>query len=210
MLSAVIWDCDGVLVDSEPLADEIWGRVLSDRGYTMTEEDAIACRGISDVACHAYFAERADVLPFDEHMAAIDAIRVPAYRERLTAFPDAEATVKELAALGVPMGVASSSRRRAVDEKLSLTGLDRYFDAVAGGDEVSVGKPAPDVFLEAARRLKIDPAACLAVEDSENGAAAAAAAGMRVVMVRRDGSVSMSHSTVTGITPELILSWMGR
>jgi HAD superfamily hydrolase (TIGR01509 family) len=210
VLSAVIWDCDGVLVDSEPLADEIWGRVLAQRGYALTAEDAAACRGMSDVAFHAYLSDRADLLPYDAHMAAIDALRVPIYEERLEAFPDAARAVRELVAHGIPMGVASSSRREAVDHKLALTGLGRFITAVVGGDEVATGKPAPDVYLAAADRLGIAPASCIAVEDAELGAEAAHAAGMRVVMVRRDGSLSADHATVTEVTADLILSWMGR
>ncbi|MEN8113484.1 MAG: HAD family phosphatase [Actinomycetota bacterium] len=210
MLNAVIWDCDGVLVDSEPLADALWGRVVGDRGYTMTDEDADACRGRNEVATYDYFAERADLLPFDEHMAALDAIRVPLFEEHLEAFADSEDTVRALAGQGIPMAVASSSRRHALDEKLALTGLDRYFDAIAGGNEVPAAKPAPDVYLEAAKRLGIAPKACLAIEDSETGATAAVAAGMRVIMIKRDGMISPNHSTVTEITPDLVLSWMGR
>ncbi|MEN8235663.1 MAG: HAD family phosphatase [Actinomycetota bacterium] len=210
MFTAVVWDCDGVLVDSEPLADAIWARVVADRDYTMTDEDAEACRGLNEVATYAYFAERADLLPFTEHMEALDAIRVPMFEERLAAFSDSEDTVRALAGQGIPMAVASSSRRHALDHKLALVGLDRYFDAIAGGNEVEAAKPAPDVYLEAARRLGVPPGRCLAVEDSENGATAAVAAGMRVVMIRRDGSISPNHSTVTEITPDLILTWMGR
>jgi HAD superfamily hydrolase (TIGR01509 family) len=210
VISSVVFDCDGVLVDSEPIADEVWAMALAERGYEMTAEDAVVCLGTSEPTTYAYYAERAAVLPYEEHMAAIDAIRAPVYEERLEAFPDAYDTVRSLAALGVPMAVASSSRRSDLDSKLSLTGLDRYFDAFVGGDEVEHGKPEPDVYLEAARRLGIPPSDCIAIEDAEHGATAAVAAGMRAVMVRRDGSISPYHSTVTEITADLITAWMWR
>jgi HAD superfamily hydrolase (TIGR01509 family) len=210
VISAVIFDCDGVLVDSEPLADAVWAEVLAERGYAMTEEDGDACRGRTELATYEYFAERSDLVPYEEHMAALDALRIPRFEEELEAFPDTADTVRALAAQGIPLAVASSSRRRALDRKLEIVGLDRYFDAVVGGDEVARGKPAPDVFLEAARRLGVEAAACLVIEDSEHGAAAATEAGMRTVMIRRDGSFSPTYASVTEVTAEMILSWMWR
>ena len=210
MLSAVVFDCDGVLVDSEPIADEVWALVLAERGYTMTVEDTVACLGTSEPTTYAYYASKADVLPYEEHMAAIDEIRVPIYEDRLEAFPDAFDTVQSLAAQGIPMAVASSSRRPDLNSKLALTGLDQYFDAFVGGDEVEHGKPAPDVYLEAARRLGVSPGDCIAIEDAEHGATAAVAAGMRAVMVKRDGSISPNHATVTAITANDLTAWMWR
>jgi HAD superfamily hydrolase (TIGR01509 family) len=126
------------------------------------------------------------------------------------AFDDAADTVRSLAAQAVTMAVASSSRRHALEGKLELTGLDRYFDVIVGGDEVDHGKPAPDVYLEAAARLGVAPTACLAIEDADLGAQSAAAAGMRTVMVLRDGSVSPRYASVTEITADLISAWMWR
>ncbi len=210
MIRAVVFDCDGVLVDSEPLADEIWAQVLSTYGYEMTVDDGAVCRGTSEASTYAHFAGRADLPPFEAFMAAIDAIRVPVYEGRLVAFPDAVETVRLLAAQGVTMAVASSSRRHALEGKLRLVGLERYFDVIVGGDEVDHGKPAPDVYLEAAARLGLAPEACLAIEDADLGAESAAAAGMRTVMVLRDGSVSSRYASVTEITADLITAWMWR
>ncbi len=210
MIQAVVFDCDGVLVDSEPLADEIWTRVLAGHGYEMTSDDGDVCRGTSEATTYAHFAGRADVPPFDAFMAEIDAIRIPVYEERLVAFDDAVATVRSLAAQGVTMAVASSSRRGALKGKLELTDLDRYFDVIVGGDEVDHGKPAPDVYLETAARLGVEPAACLAIEDADLGAQSADAAGMRTVMILRDGSMSSRFASVSEITAELIAAWMWR
>jgi len=210
MIQAVVFDCDGVLVDSEPLADEIWARVLSSFGYEMTVADGEVCRGTSEATTYAYFAGLTALPPFDEYMALIDAIRVPVYEERLVAFDDAFATVRELAAHGVTMAVASSSRRQALDGKLALTGLDRYFDVIVGGDEVAHGKPAPDVYLEAAKRLGVAPTDCLAIEDADLGAESADAAGMHTIMILRDGVFSATHAAVTELTAELINAWMWR
>ena len=210
MIQAVVFDCDGVLVDSEPLADEIWNRVLAGFGYETSVDDAEDIRGTSEATTYEYYVAKVDLPPFDEFMTKIDSIRVPVYEERLVAFDDAVATVQALAAQGTNMAVASSSRRDALEGKLALTGLGRYFDVIVGGDEVEHGKPAPDVYVEAARRLGVPPTDCIAVEDADLGAESAAAAGMRTVMIRRDGSISADHASVTEITADLISSWMWR
>ena len=210
MIQAVVFDCDGVLVDSEPLADEIWNRVLAGFGHETTADDAQDILGTSEATTYEYYAAKVDLPPFDEFMTKIDAIRVPVYEERLVAFDDAVATVQALAAQGTTMAVASSSRRHALEGKLALTGLDRYFDVIVGGDEVAHGKPAPDVYLEAARRLGVHPTDCVAIEDADLGAESAAAAGMRAVMIRRDGSISLDYASVTEITADVINSWLWR
>jgi len=210
VIEVVVFDCDGVLVDSEPIADAVWSEVLAERGHEMTEADGNACRGLTEPATYDYFAARVDLLPYVQHMAALDALRVVRFERDLVAFPDTEATVRALAAQGIPMAVASSSRRHALEGKLAIVDLGRYFDTIVGGDEVKHGKPAPDVYLEAARRLGVSPAACLAIEDSDNGAAAAVAAGMRTVMIRRDGSMSPVYASVSEVTADLILGWMWR
>ena len=210
MIQAVVFDCDGVLVDSEPLANEIWNRVLAGFGHETTADDAEDILGTSEATTYEYYAAKVDLPPFDEFMTKIDAIRVPVYEERLVAFDDAVATVQALAAQGTTMAVASSSRRHALEGKLALTGLDRYFDVIVGGDEVAHGKPAPDVYLEAARRLGVHPTDCVAIEDADLGAESAAAAGMRAVMIRRDGSISLDYASVTEITADVINSWLWR
>ena len=210
MIRAVIFDCDGVLVDSEPLADEIWNRVLAEYGYTTSFEDAEDIRGTSEATTYEYYAAKIELPPFDEFMERIDALRVPVYEERLVAFDDAVGTVRSLAADGATMAVASSSRRNALEGKLALTELDRYFEVIVGGDEVTHGKPAPDVYLEAARRLGVPPADCIAIEDADLGAESAVAAGMRTIMIRRDGSISPDYASVTELTADLINSWMWR
>lgn len=210
MIRAVVFDCDGVLVDSEPLADEVWKLVLAGFGFETTVDDAADILGTSEATTYEYYAARVELPPFDEFMAQIDAIRIPVYVDRLVAFDDAVATVQTLAAQGTTMAVASSSRRHALQEKLALTGLDRYFEVIVGGDEVEHGKPAPDVYVEAARRLGIPPTDCVAIEDADLGAKSAAAAGMRAIMVRRDGSISSDYASVSEITADLINSWMWR
>lgn len=188
MSRAVLFDCDGVLVDSEPHSEAAWLAVLGRRGHGVTAADVAACTGLGYAATY-------------EHLAAVDpAVRLPdaltlwpevqaalaeSFDRGLAVFPDAAACVTELAFAGVPLGVASSSPRQRLDLTLEHSRLARYFSATAAGDEVEHGKPAPDVYLLAARRLGVQPGDCLAIEDTGHGAVSAAAAGMRVLGVAR-------------------------
>src|SRR5947208_9744743 len=104
------------------------------------------------------------------------------YRERLPLSPGAREAVERLAGRW-PLGLASSSNRPLIDTALELSGLDRFFRATVSSEEVARGKPAPDVYLEAARRLAVEPDRCAAVEDSHAGIRSAKAAGMRVVAI---------------------------
>jgi HAD superfamily hydrolase (TIGR01509 family) len=111
----------------------------------------------------------------------VDAL-LEGYRADLPLLPGAVAAVERLAA-GWPLGLASSANRVIIDEVLELAGLRRLFTAVVSSEEVARGKPSPDVYVEAARRLGVDPPTCVAVEDSTNGIRSALAAGMRVVAI---------------------------
>ena len=104
------------------------------------------------------------------------------YRERLPVIAGAKEAVERLAA-AYSLGLASSSNRELIDLALELLGVARYFQATVSSEEVARGKPAPDVYLEAARRLGVDPTRTAAVEDSENGILAAKAAGMRTIAI---------------------------
>jgi HAD superfamily hydrolase (TIGR01509 family) len=112
--------------------------------------------------------------------------------------------------VGVPLAVASSSSRYNLDAKMDVLGLDRYFEVTVAGDEVSSGKPAPDLYQAAVERLGIDAATSVAVEDTTVGADAAAAAGLRTVIVNRMGLASGSHTTVSEVDADLLLLWIGR
>lgn len=203
-MAAFVFDCDGVLVDSEPLASRAWGSLTARYGYEMTAEDETACVGRTEVATWEHLSTRVPLPPFEESIVAVDEVRWRLYDEELRAFPDATNAVKQLAMHGHPMAVASSSRIAEVRRKLDQVGLSRYFQAFAGGDEVVTGKPAPDVYELAAVRLGLDPSTCLAIEDSEVGATAAEAAGMRVVVVLRNGSLLATRTTMSSLDAELL------
>jgi HAD superfamily hydrolase (TIGR01509 family) len=188
MSRAVVFDCDGVLVDSEPHSAAAWVAVLGRRGHRATAADVADCTGLGFAVTYDHLAavDPTVALPSAEDLWPEVQIALAASFDRgLTVFPDAAACVAELAFAGVPLAVASSSRRERLDLTLERSGLGRYFAATVAGDEVKHGKPAPDVYLLAARRLGVEPTECLAVEDTGHGAVSAAAAGMRVLGVAR-------------------------
>ncbi len=188
MSRAVVFDCDGVLVDSEPHSAAAWVAVLGRRGHRATVADVADCTGLGYAAAYEHLAavDPAVGLPGAEALwPEVQAALAESFDRGLAVFPDAAACVAELALYGVPLGIASSSRRERLDLTLERSGLGRYFQATASGDEVEHGKPAPEVYLLAAGRLGVRPEDCLAVEDTGHGAVAAAAAGMRVLGIPR-------------------------
>jgi beta-phosphoglucomutase-like phosphatase (HAD superfamily) len=188
MARAVVFDCDGVLVDSEPHSAVAWMAALGRYGHRVSAADVAACTGLGYAATYARLAavDPEELLPAPEDLAPeVLAALAASFDRGLVTFPDAAACVTALAFDGVPLAVASTSRRDRLDLTLGRSGLARYFQATVAGDEVAHGKPAPDVYLAAAERLGVPPSACLAVEDTGHGAAAAVAAGMRVIGVAR-------------------------
>jgi beta-phosphoglucomutase-like phosphatase (HAD superfamily) len=185
---AVVFDCDGVLVDSEPHSAVAWATALGRHGHHISVADVAACTGLGYAATFARLTARhpGPPLPSPEALEPeVLAALAESFDQGLLVFPDAAACVTALAGDGVPLAVASTSRRRRLDLTLARSGLGRYFQVTVAGDEVPRSKPEPDVYLEAAARLGVRPAECLAVEDTGLGATAAFAAGMRVIGVAR-------------------------
>lgn len=210
MASAVVFDLDGTLVDSEPIAERAWSATLLRHGYEVSAGDVAATTGLSAPDTQIYFLRAAQLSPDLDLLSDVDAVRFELLEAELTAFDDALETVRELAARGIPLGVATSSSKRSMELKLEKTDLARYFDVAVAVDDVRLGKPAPDLYVEAAMRLRTDPADCLAIEDTDIGADAAVAAGMRVVQVRRDGSLSMRHAVVSTLDAAMVQTAMSR
>jgi HAD superfamily hydrolase (TIGR01509 family) len=183
VIEAVVFDLDGVLIASEEVWDGVRERYVRERGGRYDAEVQRAMMGMSSVEWARYLHEQAGV---DEEPAAINAEVVrrmlAEYRERLPLIPGAVEAVQRVAA-AFPLGLASSSNRPLIDAVLAGSGLATSFAVTVSSEEVPRGKPAPDVYLEAARRLGVDPARCGAVEDSHSGIRSARAAGMRVVAI---------------------------
>jgi HAD superfamily hydrolase (TIGR01509 family) len=183
--SAVIFDLDGVLVDAEIWWHEVraaWAKAL---GRPWTVADQAAVMGANSLGWARIMRERMGLdLPDEEIVAQIVGPMVDRYR-RLGAprIAGAETAVRRLAALGVPLGLASSAHPAAIEAALDALGIAGLLGAIVSSDEVAHGKPAPDVYLLAARRLGVEPGDCLVVEDSLNGVLAGRAAGMMVALV---------------------------
>jgi len=209
-VNGVIFDFDGVLADSEPISWQAWRDVLTPHGVTIADADILACTGTTSRDTYRHFQDRGRLPPYEEVLAEVDVRRRSRYPTDLEAFPDAVEAVRTLASAGVPLGVASSSSRQNLDRKLEVLDLGRYFEATVAGDEVANGKPAPDLYLRAVAALGIEAATSVAVEDTVIGADAAAAAGLRTVIINRTGLVVDHHPTVSETDPALILLWLGR
>lgn len=201
----IVFDCDGVLVDSEDLAWSAWRRVLARHNITLTLEDIAVLTGRTDRDAHRHFSDRGDLPDHEGFWEELSDVTFRLFDQHLQAFEDAADTLDALRSRGATMAVASSSPRERLHRSLAATGLSNYFDFVVGGDEVVAGKPAPDLFLAAASGLQVEPETCFAVEDAPAGVAAALAARMTVVAVER-GQYSIddlraAHLVVPRLTP---------
>ena len=181
----IVFDCDGVLVDSEQLAWSAWRQILVRYGIALTEEDIALLTGRTDRDARDHFSNRADLPDHDRFWDELSDVTFRLFDQHLLAFEDAADTLDALQIRGATMAVASSSPRERLDRSLAATGLEAYFEFVVAGDEVAAGKPAPDLFLAAAAGLSVEPETCFAVEDAPAGIAAAHAAGMTVIAVQR-------------------------
>ncbi|HST13966.1 MAG TPA: HAD family phosphatase [Gaiellaceae bacterium] len=183
MIAAVVFDLDGVIVDSEQVWDEVREDYVRETGGTYTDESARDMMGMSSPEWSRYMAEALRVPGTAEEInAAIVERMLARYGEAPPLLPGAVDAVRRIGAW-VPLAIASSSNRELIDVVLRASGLKADFGATVSSEEVPRGKPSPDVYLEAARRLGVDPARCGAVEDSHNGIRSAKAAGMLVVAV---------------------------
>jgi HAD superfamily hydrolase (TIGR01509 family) len=182
-IDAVVFDLDGLLVDSEHLWDEVREALVRERGGRWHERAQEDMMGMSSPEWSRYMHEQLGLEESPDEIAAevVRGMEV-IYRERLPLLPGAREAVERLAARW-PLGLASSSNRPLIDLALELSGLAPHFRATVSSEEVARGKPAPDVYLEAARRLGVDPARAAAIEDSQNGILSALAAGMHVIAI---------------------------
>jgi HAD superfamily hydrolase (TIGR01509 family) len=183
VLAAVIFDLDGVIVDSEAAWGKIRERFTKDNGGRWKPEAVREMQGMSSVEWSRYMRDQLDVPLQPNVISERVADEVGAlYAERLPLLPGAVEAVRRLEKEW-PLAVASSANRHLIELVVRLAGFGRAFSAIVSSEEVARGKPAPDVYEEAARRLGVEPAACAAVEDSTNGLRSAHAAGMAVIAV---------------------------
>ncbi len=213
VIDAIVFDMDGVLIQSEEVWDEVRERYVAERGGRYDAEVQRAMMGMSSTEWSRYLHETASV-PDDPEAINAEVVRrmLAAYRDHLPLIDGAPDAVRRLAGR-YPLAVASSSNRPLIDTVLDVAGLAQYFQATVSSEEVERGKPAPDVYLEAARRLDADPGRCAAIEDSHGGIRSAKTAGMRVIAIPNPSyppdEESLAHADVivrslAELTPDLV------
>jgi len=181
MVAAVVFDMDGVIVDSEQVWDEVREELVADWSGRYSSEAQRAMMGMSSPEWSAYMHDELGLAQSpDEINDEVVRRMLERYRSDLPLLDGAVDAVRSLAG-PYPLAVASSSNRPLIDAVLETAGIAQCFAATVSSEEVPRGKPSPDVYLEAARRLGVPAADCAAVEDSANGIRAARAAGMVVV-----------------------------
>jgi HAD superfamily hydrolase (TIGR01509 family) len=183
VIDAVVFDLDGVLLQTEEVWDEVREALARERGGRYSAEAQRAMMGMSSPEWSRYMHDAVGLAdPPEEIVRLVVGRMIERYEARLPLIDGAVEAVERLAARW-PLGLASSSNRPLIDLALERSGLASCFRATVSSEEVARGKPAPDVYLECARRLGVDPGRCAAVEDSHNGIRSAKAAGMRVLAI---------------------------
>jgi HAD superfamily hydrolase (TIGR01509 family) len=186
-IGGVIFDLDGVLVDSEPLWEDVRRRFALAHGGRWDADAQRTMMGMSSGEWAEFMRTQLGIaLPEREIVAGVVDDMAARYRDSVPLLAGADDAVRRMAARW-PLGLASSANRPLIDIVLTAVGIDSYFVATVSSEEVPRGKPAPDVYLEVSRRLGVDPSRSAAIEDSTNGLLSALAAGMRVIAVPRTG-----------------------
>ena len=213
MIDAVVFDLDGVIVDSEQVWDQVRDVYARERGGRYPPTAGRAMMGMSSLEWSRYMADQLGVQETPEQINADVVERMlERYGEAPPLIPGAVEAVRRIAARW-PLAIASSSNPELIAVVLASSGLSDVFPIAVSSQEVPLGKPAPDVYVEAARRLAVEPARCAAIEDSHNGILSAKSAGMRVVAVPNphfppDEHVRQSAdvvlSSIRGLEPAVI------
>jgi HAD superfamily hydrolase (TIGR01509 family) len=185
MIEAIVFDLDGVLIDSESVWEQVRRQVVDEHGGRWPADAQQRLMGMSTPEWARYLSEDLGVgLPPDQVAALVIERMAERYTDHLPLLPGAVEAVRRMAERW-PVGLASSSPRALIDAVLDAAGLRAMFAVIVSSEEVERGKPAPDVYLSVAERLGLDPARCVAVEDSSNGLRAASAAGAQVIAIPR-------------------------
>ena len=213
VIEAVVFDMDGVLIDSEPVWERVRRKFVADHGGRWAQDAQDRMMGMSTAEWSAYLSEDFGLrLPPPQVAELVIAAMAAEYQAHLPLLPGAVEAVRALSARW-PLAVASSAPKSLIEAVLDASALRPAFAAAVSSEEVTRGKPAPDVYLEATRRLGVPPAASAAVEDSSNGLRSAAAAGLTVIAVPRpeyppaEDAIRQARvvlGSLTSLTPEVV------
>jgi HAD superfamily hydrolase (TIGR01509 family) len=213
MIEAVIFDLDGVLVQSEEVWERVRRRFVEDNGGTWHQQSHRHMMGVSTAAWVDYLVSDLGVrLPPDEVAKRVIGELLEDYSRQLPLLPGAVEAVRGLAT-ELRLAVASGSPISLIDAVLRGANIRGLFEVVVSSDEVAAGKPAPDVYFEACSRLGVEPSRCVVVEDSTNGIRSAAAAGTRIIAIpnRRyppeSEALRLAHAVlpdIRALTPEVM------
>jgi HAD superfamily hydrolase (TIGR01509 family) len=208
--AAVVFDCDGTLVDTEPIANGSWIEVLARRGYAPTADDVANVLGRHYQHTFAYYDRKVGGLGDpDDFRNELRGVFSELFDRDVALFDDAVTTCRELHAAGVPIAVASSSSRGHIARVIGVCGLDGCVAAYFGADDLSEHKPHPEPYLAAARALGVPAGDCVAVEDSRVGIASAKAAGMFTIAVRRGHVPDADLAAADRVVDRLTLTDLG-
>ena len=213
MIRAVVFDLDGVLVDSEPVWEQVRRGLVAERGGHWAPDAQRRIMGMSTPEWARYLSEDLGVgLPPDRVAALVVDRMAASYRDHIPLLPGAVEAVRRLAARW-PLGLASSAPAALIETVLEASGLRSCFQVAMSTEQVARGKPAPDIYLAVAARLGVAPADCAAVEDSSNGLRSAAAAGLHVIAIPRPqyppdpdalAATSLILPTLAALTPAAV------
>ncbi|NLN63821.1 MAG: HAD family phosphatase [Clostridiaceae bacterium] len=206
MIKAVIFDMDGVIIDSEPIHFKSDQLTLKHFGKDVSQDELIRYVGVSNAMMWTELKEKYQLAPSVEELMEKQSY----FRDALTAdeklepIPGIIELLDEIKRARVKIGLASSSVRSFIALVLNNLEINHYFDAVVSGEDVKRSKPQPDIFLKAAEKLQVSPDACLVIEDSQHGVKAAIQAGMTCIGFNNPNSgsqdLSLAHTLVSSIT----------
>jgi HAD superfamily hydrolase (TIGR01509 family) len=206
MLQAVIFDMDGVIIDSEPIYSEVNDIIFNRYGIIIEKEEysTFVGRTAQDVWAHIKnkhkLSESVDNLIRMENDGFIEQFKL---RSDINAIKGSLELIDELHKNNIILGLASSSLRRTISAVIDFFDINSYFKAVVSGEDVQRGKPAPDIFLHTAKLLKVEPDNCIVIEDSRNGVKSAKASGMKCIGYKNINSGNQDLSDADLITDDL-------
>ncbi len=200
MLKAVIFDLDGVIINSEPLQFKAAKTVLKNNGGEITDEELSRYVGVANFIVWSELKEKYSLIKSVKELMKMQAdLRIIMLKDYNDGFvPGIDELLSELKEKRIPTAIASSSTKDFIDAVLEKLGIGSYFKIIISGDQVEKSKPFPDIFLKAAEVLKVQPEECLVIEDATHGVAAAITAGMKCIGYRNihSGNQDLSKATM--------------